>query len=754
MITLKKNRLCAAALAAALVCSLCLPASASHSSFDDISSDTTAVNADILRLMGVVTGTGDNLFNPEGTLTRAEFCVMVTNFIQRSDEVARYAARTIFSDVTGKHWARGFINLMASPTSEGAAMIAGVGNGSFAPDQKVTVAQAVTVLLRVLGYTGKETGFIWPQSYMDLASSIGMLDGVPADAGTVLTRAQTAQLFVNALGCQTQSGQPYYSNLGNTAENIILLAVSVSSDDGSSNSAIRTSLDGEAFLPAAGNVAPTALQGKRGTLVLNEKEEIVTFLPDDSNSISVTLSGSAHPSYIKGTNGVRYTMSSSTLLYTADHAQAMNYIEGYTNLRTGSQLTLFTQSGKVIAVYAPGSTDVSDRAVIVSGKASEATFSRLTGGASNCAVTKNGQPITMAEINLGDVVTYDRLNNTLIVSDVRLKGVYEDVYPNVEAPQTITALGINFDVLDSTWEDMDDVKIGDTVCLLLTADGKVAGISKPSSNTQATAIGLVTENGVDVFLSNGDTLSVPGTISGNKSLAGRLVELKYRDKHGKMTVSLLSGSSSVGSFDVDTMTLGNLKVSAGVRIFDQVKSSVSVPISLADLSGQIIDNADISAYHTNTSKYVDCIVLNNMTGNAYSYGICKLELVEGEQYLTFENGVDPGVSNLQTPISFRNGQFSGLALSADGKAKSIISLEKLEDVSPTDFFDSKGSTYLEHEGQIYPVSDDVMCYKSANKLWFTNSTGSARLAACKAFSEELTAYYDPFVSQIRIVTAD
>ena len=751
---MKKNRLCAAALAAALVCSLCLPTSAVRSSFDDISSDTTAVNADVLRLMGVVTGTGDNRFNPEGTLTRAEFCVMVTNFIQRGDEVARYAARTIFSDVTGKHWARGFINLMATPTAEGSAMIAGVGNGSFAPDQKVTVAQAITVLLRVLGYTGKETGFIWPQSYMDLASSIGMLDGVPADAGTVLTRAQTAQLFVNALGCQTQSGQPYYRSLGSAAENIILLAVNVASDDGSSNSAIRTSLDGETFLPAAGNVAPTALQGKRGTLVLNEKEEIVTFLPDDSNSISVTLSGSAHPSYIKGTDGVRYTMSSSTLLYTADHAQGMSYIEGYTSLRAGSQVTLFTQSGKVIAIYAPGSTNISDSAVIVSGKASEATFSRLTGGASNCAVTKNGQPITMAEIKQGDVVTYDRLNNTLIVSDVRLKGVYEDVYPNVEAPQTITALGISFDVLDSAWEDMDDVKVGDTVFLLLTADGKVAGITTPNSGTRATAIGFVTESGVDIFLSNGDTLSVPGTIPGNKSLTGRLVELKNREKNGKMSVSLISGSDDADAFDVDAMTMGKLKVSAGVRIFDQVKSSVSVPINLADLAGQVIDDSDISAYHTNTSGYVDCIVLKNMTGSAYSYGICKLEIVDGERYLSFENGVTPGVSNLQTPISFQNGQFSGLALGADGKAKSVIAMEKLKDVSPSDFFEHQGSTYLEHKGQIYLVSDDVTCYKSVNKLWFTNDTGSARLAACKAFSEDLTAYYDPFVSQIRVVTAD
>ena len=92
---MKYNRFWVAALAAALTCSLCLPVSAAQSSFSDIEQDAVAVNADILRLMGVVTGTGDNRFNPEGELTRAEFCVMVTKFIQRGDEVSRYAARTI-----------------------------------------------------------------------------------------------------------------------------------------------------------------------------------------------------------------------------------------------------------------------------------------------------------------------------------------------------------------------------------------------------------------------------------------------------------------------------------------------------------------------------------------------------------------------------------------------------------------------------------------------------------------------------------
>ena len=752
---MKNRRFCAALLTAALVCGLCLPVSAApRSSFQDVNNEVTAVNADVLRLMGVVNGVGDNRFNPDANLSRAEFCVMVTKFIQRGDEVSRYASRTIFSDVTGRHWARGYINLMASPIDGGAAMISGVGDGSFAPDRKVTVAQAITVLLRVLGYTNKETGFIWPASYMELAQSIGLLDGISSNADTVITRAQAAQLFVNALGCPMQSSQPYYTSLGSVNENTILLAVNVTSDDGSSSGAIRTSLDGEAFLPAAGTVSPYALQGKRGALVLNERDEIVTFLPDDSNSITITLSGNAQPSYLKGTNGVRYTMSSSTLLYTSDKAFGMSYIEGYAALRNGTQLTLFTQAGKVVAAYAPGSTDNGNGAVVVSGTASEADFSRLTGGASGWSVLKNGQTIALKEIKPYDVVTYDQVNNALMVSDLCIAGIYGDASPNASAPQSVTVMGTKFEVLDSAWDNMDNVKIGDNICLLLTADGKVAGIKKPAHAVKATAVGLASEGGVDVFLPNGNTIQVSGGFSGSKSYAGLLVTLTGEDKKGRLNVSPVTSQSIPGDLDLDAMTLGSKQVSAGVRIFDQVRDSISVEVEITALPDSIA-SSDIKAYHTDTSGYVDYIVLNNYTGNAYRYGICRVEKDEdNNRYVSFENGVNGGISGLQTALEVDDGQFSGVVIGGDGRLKTIVELNRIKSVSPADFFEYQGDIYLEYDGQNYLVSQDVVCYKQANKLWFTNETGAARLAACKAFSEKLSAYYDPFTQQIRVVTAN
>ena len=231
---MKCKRLLTLVLAAALAVSMALPAGAAKSSFSDINDQTTAVNADVLRLMGVVDGVGGDRFEPGSSLTRAQFCTMVVKFMQKGDEVANQATRAIFSDVTARHWALGYVNLAASTTvadgDKSAPLISGVGNGKFEPDSQITFAQAATILIRVLGYSSSQVGAVWPQSYMNKAASLGLTDGVKAGYNDAITRAQAAQLFVNALSCKTGGGSAYYSTLGTVSDGAVLLAVNVRSD--------------------------------------------------------------------------------------------------------------------------------------------------------------------------------------------------------------------------------------------------------------------------------------------------------------------------------------------------------------------------------------------------------------------------------------------------------------------------------------------------------------------------------------------
>ena len=278
----------AVSLTAALVAGLLVlpPASAAGTSgFTDIADARTADAAEMLRLLGVVDGTGGTSFKPGGTLTRAEFCKMTVEIMGRGGEEPAQRSRTIFTDVSSTHWARGYINLAASTMvdpgsgsssggsssgegttpSPGTPLIAGVGDGRFLPEQELSFAQAVTILIRVLGYSGDKVGAVWPDGYLNLAESIGLTNGISAKAGDSLTRAQAAQLFVNALSCKTGDGKDYYTTLGSESkQDTVLLAVNTETDDGSAMGAVRTS-EGT-YLPDAENVAPTALVGRRGVI--------------------------------------------------------------------------------------------------------------------------------------------------------------------------------------------------------------------------------------------------------------------------------------------------------------------------------------------------------------------------------------------------------------------------------------------------------------------------------------------------------
>ena len=73
---MKLKRMLTLLLAAAMLTGLLVyPASAAESgAFTDISDPQVAEAAEVLRLLGVVSGTGYGSFNPGGILSRAEFC--------------------------------------------------------------------------------------------------------------------------------------------------------------------------------------------------------------------------------------------------------------------------------------------------------------------------------------------------------------------------------------------------------------------------------------------------------------------------------------------------------------------------------------------------------------------------------------------------------------------------------------------------------------------------------------------------------
>lgn len=87
---------------------------------------------------GIVTGYNDGTFRPNQPITRGEMAKIIANFANLSK-----GGKT-FTDLSG-HWSKTYVELAA-----GNGWIAGYPDGSFRPDQKITRAETVTMINRVL----------------------------------------------------------------------------------------------------------------------------------------------------------------------------------------------------------------------------------------------------------------------------------------------------------------------------------------------------------------------------------------------------------------------------------------------------------------------------------------------------------------------------------------------------------------------------------------------------------------------------
>ena len=285
-----KKRILTWLLAVSMLASLLVvpagAASAATTRFSDITDNYTATAVETLRLMGVLDGYGDGTFRPNAVLTRAQFCKMAVYAMDGSSELGRYSTVTIFPDVKPSLWAASYINMAAKK-----GVIAGFADGKFKPNQTVTTGQAVTILMRGLGYKDENMGGVWPQGYMGEAQTCGLLKSTGiTSAYSALTRGQAAKLFLNLFEAKRGTGEGA----------VVLFSFTPEKEE-----AYLTNLDaGKGTLTAGGKtytmahpVTSTSLIGSKGKVVLNGDGDILTFLPITGTS------GISNAAVIIGANG-------------------------------------------------------------------------------------------------------------------------------------------------------------------------------------------------------------------------------------------------------------------------------------------------------------------------------------------------------------------------------------------------------------------------------------------------------------------
>lgn len=161
--------------------------------FTDVADTDYAKAIETLTALGVVTGYEDGTYRPEKVVTRAEMAKLIVEVLGYGDLVA--GSKSNFSDTQG-HWADAWIALAA-----GKGLVVGTGDGKFTPDRTVSYDEAITMVVRALGYTdscNEIKNMTWPTNFKVKAAELKLTKDVKL-ASTGADRGGVAQLLYNAL---------------------------------------------------------------------------------------------------------------------------------------------------------------------------------------------------------------------------------------------------------------------------------------------------------------------------------------------------------------------------------------------------------------------------------------------------------------------------------------------------------------------------------------------------------------------------
>lgn len=605
---------------AALLCAGLMPSASAV--FTDVTDTEVAQAVEVLSGLGIVSGDGTGAYYPDSGLTRSQFCKLIVLTEGHGDSVASSAYKTLFSDVPASRWDAPYVNLAYS---EG--LVAGYGNGSFGPDDGVTVSQAVTIALRLLGYTDADIGPFWPEE-------LGLLEGISSDGDHLLTRGEAAVLLYTLLTMDTTQGRPLYEGLASqTVTSALLTGVDVTADDGTAHTVEVWTASGGVKHYSYVNALSEELIGTRGTLLLNESGKAVGFIPDETTTRTVTLTA-VDGSGLTDENGNTFAIANSVSVLLKD--ETLTWSDSWYDLRSGDTVVLcYSAAGSIEALW------IKERET--------AAGTVLTGWYENASpntaapdtITVLGVQLSVAEEGLGSLRDFsigDKISVTL-----------------------------NGD--------------GEVIAVKAASSGApvMAGILTSGNNS---TVSVALSGGITVF---GELYS--GSVS---TLSGSLVQVTSPAK-GKLSVSALGTSSVPGSLDVAASTRGELALSPDVAIYDQVEGSGVVEVSLSDILVDTVPASSIAYVSADSAGQVNLLVLEDVTGSCYTYGFLERgEQTSGSGTMQYTNTtvtVDNGENNTAyiTGMSFTDGAVGGVVSTGEGKVASLVVLTAVEDLTRADF---------------------------------------------------------------------
>ncbi|MGG1664624.1 S-layer homology domain-containing protein [Brevibacillus sp. NRS-1366] len=145
-----------------------------------------------LEALGLVAGYGNGEYGIEKNITRAEFATLIVRArgLEQGAKLAQFTST--YTDVKSADWFAGFVNV-----ASGEEIVKGFPDKSFKPQNNVTYAEAVTMIVRALGYAPSVNG-VWPNSMISKASELNIAKGI-ANPNNAAVRGDVFKMLDNAL---------------------------------------------------------------------------------------------------------------------------------------------------------------------------------------------------------------------------------------------------------------------------------------------------------------------------------------------------------------------------------------------------------------------------------------------------------------------------------------------------------------------------------------------------------------------------
>lgn len=735
---------------------------------------TTEQYIEFIKSFNIINGDPDGNYRLDDYVTRAEFSKITVAASQYRNSVASSLKISPFKDVSYTHWAAPYIKVALSNK-----LVNGYEDSTFRPDSTVLYEEAVTMFLKLLGYTNDDFGSSWPYGPMGIAQNIDLTDNIDLSIGTYLTRKDAITLVYNLLNCKTKSApvsstEKYMSIFSCTLqEDIILIATS---NEDSSVGANKIATSNKTY--EIGDTLNLDYLGKKGNAIIKDGDKMVAFIPSAEYTTKKYAVYSVLDNKVIVVDNSQFkelTFKDSLSVYEGSSKSTFSSVKA--KLEMGDEITVrYDDYGAIdYLIYNEGT-------LIGPITVTNSSWNSIVGAdLSTASIVRDGVKCASSDIKTNDIVYYNKGVNMVLAYSRKVTGVYENASPNRDNPTSIELSGTVYSIESATaynkLSSSGTLKYGDTITVLLGKDGKIAD-ALVAGSVSSSVVGYLTEAGSKMYKdSDGNDYSAfyakivttDGKINEYKTdknysgLINLAVNVVFANGTGKVT--RVSGAETLGTVKASKMMIGNTPVSENIEILDISTIYEDEPTLYKGVYLQRIDGLNLTLTNTiyvekNSNGEITKMILKDVTGDVYTYAVVSnvksVKDADGKirsyTYTFDSNGSTYNDSGRYLPVSAGEGAILSVSGTKIDTVKSMYNTEgKVTDLT---------GGYIIAGNVKYKLSDDVIVYTAvldtSNNSYKYLITPLDTVINKLAEYKTITAYYDKLESKggrVRIIVA-